>query len=246
MTQGSPDLGEQALSKVAEAGIVNQLDQVEGLDVDIRTNPVKLIQGEVDSVAIAGKGLVMKQDLRIETLEVNTEKVAINPLSAVFGNIELTHPTAAQAQIVLTEADINRAFSSDFIKDKLHGLSINVDNHPVIVDVQSATVTLPGDNKFVIAADFLLREQAELKKLSATAVPQIQDHGQRIGLEILSAAGQGLTAEVLVAILNELSALLDLRNFNLPGVSLQLSQLDAQVGKLVIHATAQIEQIPSM
>jgi hypothetical protein len=80
MAANGPDLGEQALSKVAEAGIASQLDAVEDIDVDIRTNPGKLVQGKVDSVTISGKGLVMKQDLRMETLEVNIDKVEINPL----------------------------------------------------------------------------------------------------------------------------------------------------------------------
>lgn len=145
MAPDNPDLGEKALSKVAELGIVSQLDEAETIDVDIRTDPGKLSQGEVDSVTIAGKGLVMKQDLRMETLEINTDTVAINPLSAVFGNIELTHPTNADTQIVLTEADINRAFNSDYLQAKLHGLKMEVEGHSVTIDVQKAMVTLPGD-----------------------------------------------------------------------------------------------------
>lgn len=245
MTSDNSDLGEKALSKIAEMGIVSQLDEVEEIDVDIRTNPGKLVQGEVNSVAISAKGAVIKQDLRMETLEVSTDKVAINPLSAVFGKIELTHPTEAETQIVLTEADINRAFSSDYIQDKLHSLKLEMEGHSVIIDVQKATVNLPGDSKFVITADFLLREQNEVKKLLATAIPQIQENGYQICLKVLSAEGQGLTSELVVAIFEQLTALLDLRNFNIPGISLQLSQLEAQKGRLVIHAITQIEQIPS-
>jgi LmeA-like phospholipid-binding len=245
MVLGNPDLGENALSKVAEIGIASQLDEVDNIDVDIRTNPGKLVQGKLDSVSISGQGLVMKQDLRVETLEVSIDEVAINPLSAVFGNIELTHPTDAEAQIVLTEADINRAFNSDFIQDKFRDLKMEVEGRPVIVDVQQATIHLPGDNKFVINADFLLKEQGEVKKLSATAVPHIQEDGYMISLEILSTEGQGLPKEAVVAIFDQLAALLDLRNFNIPGMSLQFHQLEAQKGRLVIHANTHIEQLPS-
>jgi len=245
MVLGNPDLGENALSKVAEIGIASQLDEVENIDVDIRTNPGKLVQGKLDSVSISGQGLVMKDDLRVETLEVSIDKVAINPLSAVFGNIELTHPTDAEAHIVLTEADINRAFSSEFIQGKFCDLKMEVEGRPVIVDVQQATIHLPGDNKFVINADFLLKEQSEVKKLSATAVPHIQEDGYMISLEILSTEGQGLPKEAVVAIFDQLAALLDLRNFNIPGMSLQFHQLEAQKGRLVIHANTHIEQLPS-
>jgi hypothetical protein len=245
MAQGNPDLGENALSKVAEMGLTSQLDEVENIDVDIRTNPGKLVQGKLDSVAISGKGLVMKQDLRVETLEVNIDKVAINPLSVVFGNIELTHPTDAEAEIVLTEDDLNRAFRSDFLRKKFYGLKMNVEGRPVLIDVQQATIHLPGDNKFVISADFLLKEQGEVKKLSATAIPHIEENGHRISLEILSGEGQGLPPEPVIAIFDQLTALLDLRNFNIPGMSLQFRRLEAQAGSLIIHAKTQIEQIPS-
>jgi hypothetical protein len=245
MALGNPDLGENALSKVAEIGISSQLDKVENIDVDIRTNPGKLVQGKLDSVAISGKGLVMKQDLRVETLEVDITQVAINPLSAVFGNIELTRPTDAEAEIVLIEDDLNHAFASDFIQRKFQGLKIFLEGHPTMVDVQKVTIHLPGNNKFVINADFLLKEQGEVKKLSATAIPKIQENGHRISLEILPIEGQGLPPEAEIAIFDQLTALLDLRNFNIPGMSLQFRQLEAQEGRLLIQAKTRIDQIPS-
>jgi hypothetical protein len=51
-------LGEQALSQAAEAGFSSQLDDVEELDVDIQTNPLKAVQGKADSVSMKGKKMV--------------------------------------------------------------------------------------------------------------------------------------------------------------------------------------------
>ena len=246
MAQDSPDLGNQALSKVVEIGIATQLDHSEQIDVDIRTNPGNFIQGKVDSVEISGKGLVVKQDLRVETITISTDEVSINPLSAIFGNIELTHPTDAEARIVLTEADINHAFCCDYVQTKLRGLKMDMDGHPVTIDVQQATLDLPGENKFVISATFLMREQNEVKSFSVTAIPQIDENGNRISLEFLAAEGQGLTLKLIMVIFEQLSALLDLRNFALPGIALQLERLEAQQGRLVIHAKTQIAQLPSI
>ncbi|MEC4815416.1 MAG: hypothetical protein SAK29_19375 [Scytonema sp. PMC 1069.18] len=39
----SPGLGEEALNKAAETGLSSQLDEVEDLDVDIKTDPLKLL-----------------------------------------------------------------------------------------------------------------------------------------------------------------------------------------------------------
>src|SRR5919199_3497575 len=89
VTLNKPDIGEQALSKAVEVGLSTQLDEVENLDVDIRTDPVKLIQGELESVQIEGQGLVMQKDLRAQELKVRTGDISINPLSVAFGKIEL-------------------------------------------------------------------------------------------------------------------------------------------------------------
>jgi hypothetical protein len=229
---------------VAELGISSQLDEVEDLNVDIRTDPGKLIQGQVDSVTVEGKGMVMQGDLRVETLEVNTSTVAINPLGVMFGNLELTQPADAEAQIVLTQEDINRAFNSDFIQEKLYGLKLEVDGKPVTIDVQRAIMELPGDNKMVIDTDFKIRETGETKKLFAICVPRVTANGHRINLEILEAKGEGLTPEFAGAIIDQLTTLLDLRNFDLPGMTLQLHRLEPQQGRLVLHAATTIEQIP--
>ncbi len=246
MTAENANLGDRALNKVVEIGIASQVDLVESIEVDLRSNPIDLIQGKVESIEISSKGMVVRQDLRIETLEIGTDRVSINPVSAMFGNVELTHPTEADARIILVEADINRAFSCDYVRDKMQGLQMEMDGQLVTIDVRSATLDLPGDNKFVITTDFAIRESGEIKKMSATAIPQIDENGHRISLEILAAEGQGLTLKLVLVIFEQLAALLDLRNFNLPGISLQLHQLEAQAGKLVIHAKSQISQIPIM
>ena len=113
----------------------------------------------------------------------------------------------------------------------------------VIVTVRQVIVSLPGDNKFVINIDFLLAEQTEVKKLSATAVPKIKEDGHRISLEILAIEGQGLNLDFVSIIVEQLTALLDMRNFNVPGLSLQLYQLEVPQGKLVIHSHAQVAQV---
>jgi hypothetical protein len=244
MGADNPNLGDIALNKVVEMAIDSQIDTADRLDVDLRTNPIDLIQGKMNSIEISGRGLVVKQDLRMETIKINSNAVSIDPLKAVFGNIQLTHPTAAEAQIILTEADINRALNCNYVTEKLQGLKLEMDGAPVTVDVNSATLDLPGENKFVIAATFSIREQNEVKQFSATAVPHIAEDGHRISLEILAAQAQGLTLKLMMAIFEQLTTLLDLRNFNLPGVSLQLYKLEAQPERLVIHAKTQISQIP--
>lgn len=74
-----PRLEEQALNMAAEIGISTQVDEAEKINVDVQTDLLKVIQGQADSVAIAGKGVVIQEDIRVQEMELQTDSIAINP-----------------------------------------------------------------------------------------------------------------------------------------------------------------------
>lgn len=241
-----PDLGKQALNKVVEVGLSSQLDEVEDLKVDVETDPMQLMAGEVESVKIEGKGMVMQKDLRVEEMQVKTHHVAVNPLKAAFGQIELAHPTDATVQVTLTEADINRAFNSEFIQEKLQNLDVCVNGDRVTVDTQRVEFGLPGKGKVAIKTDVALRNIGETKETTFTAVPRMEPNGQQVILEeVQYEAGQELSPELTNALLTAARELLDLRNFELDGMDLRLRRLDVQPNQLLLEAEARVEQIPT-
>jgi hypothetical protein len=240
------DLGEQALNKVAEVGLSSQLDEVEELNVDIKTNPMKMVSGEVDSVSIQGEGLVMKKDLRVESMEVKTGNVAVNPLSAAFGKLELTRSTEASTEVVLTDADINRAFNSEFIQQKMQNLDVHINGEKATVNTQQVEFGLPGDQKIFLSTDVLLQTTNETKRVAFTAKPHLSPDGSSIVIEDIEyVEGQDLSPELTEALLAQARELLNLRNFELEGMSLRLQALDVQPGKLTLKARTHVEQIPS-
>jgi hypothetical protein len=241
-----PDLGEQAISKVAEVGIASQLDEVENLDVRIQTDPLKVMSGNVNGVSITGEGLVMKQDLRVESMQLETNSISINPLSVAFGKIELTQPTAAEARVVLAEADINRAFNSDFIQAKLQRQTITVNGRPQTIDTRNVTFQLPDDDRFAIQAEVLIHETGETQPIAFTTVPTIGTAGHCIVLEQIEfIPGQNPEPEFTSALIQAASELLDLRNFELEGMSFWLKELHVKPGKLTLRASTTIEQFPA-
>jgi LmeA-like phospholipid-binding len=245
MKQGKPGLGEQALNKIAEIGISSQLDDVKQLNVDIRTNPLKLTRGQVDSVAITAQSMVTPQNLRMETVEINTGTIIINTFSAIFGKIELTQPTDADARIILTEADINHALNSEYLRNKMQNWKLEVQERSIIIDVLQSEIKLPGEGKIVFKASIFVRETGETKHLLVTAIPCLRENGHRISLEeILFAEGKGLSLEFATALFQRLGELLDLRQFELMGISLKLKTLDFQENQLAINADIQLEQLP--
>lgn len=246
MIPDSPGLGEQALNKAAEIGLSSQLDEVENLEVDIKSDPFKLIQGQVDTVTIAGEGLVMKQDLRMEEMEMQMSSVAINPLSAAFGKIELTKPTEASARVVLTEADINRAFNSDYVRSRLQNQKIQVNGQALTIDPQQIDFHLPGEGKVAINANLLLKETGENQQVAFSATPQISNKGQSITLENVEYGdSENHSPELTQALIEETSEILNFNNFDVSGMQLRINSLKAEAGKLTLAAAAYIEQIPA-
>ncbi len=82
---------ENLLFQAAENTLSHQLDQAEKIDVDVQTDLLKIVQGQADTVSLAGEGLEV-QEVRIQEIQVQTDQISINPLSAIFGQIELEQP----------------------------------------------------------------------------------------------------------------------------------------------------------
>ncbi len=241
----STNAGEQAISKAAELGLSSQLDEAENLDVDIRTSPLDIMQGEIDSVSVKGEGLVMKKELRAEKLRIETGSISINSMKAAMGNIELTHPTDARMLVALKEEDLQNAFNSEYIKDKLQNIEIECEGKKAKVKIDGINFALLDDGKIGLKADVYLGEQDSPEKISLTAIPKIDNAGNCIKLEsveYLQDAGSNL--EVAKAIVNSAEEILDLRNFELDTMSLQVRKLDVKLGKLTIEADAEIRDFP--
>lgn len=241
----SPDIGEQAISKAAEVGIDSQLSEVEELDVDIRANPLDLAQGEVESVTIDGEGMVMQKDLRAERLVMQTDSIAINPLKAALGDIELTQTTKAEAKIVLIEEDLQRAFNSEYIEEKLKNQKVEIDGETLTVNAHDVTITLPDRDRININATIDITESSEQKKIAISAKPSIDANGNKIVLEDVEYGDNDTRdAEFAKALLDSTEELLDLRNFELDEMSLQIDRLDVRQGKMTMTAKALVEEFP--
>jgi hypothetical protein len=70
--------------------------------------------------------------------------------------------------------------------------------------------------------------------------------GEQVSLdEVQYAEGQEVSPELTAALLERAGELLNLRNFELEGMSLRLKGLDVQKGKLTLQANAYVEKFPN-
>ena len=246
MLQENRSLGEQAIDKVAEIAIASKLDESETLSVTVDTDPIQLAQGSVEAVAVEGKGLVMQQDLRVEDLQIHIKDIAVNPLTAMFGKIELNGPAFGSARAVLTESDLNRAFNSEYVSRKLNNLKVTVDGKLLTIDVQTMECQLLQTGKIAINAEVLVRETDSTEKIYFTAKPQLEAGGWAISLQDVEyPENKEFSPELTEALADKAGEVLNLRNFELEGMSLRIQQLNVEAGVLTLQAEAKVEQFPS-
>lgn len=238
-------LEELALSEAAAMTISTQLDEVEKLDVDIKTNLLSMVKGQADSVSLAGQGLVMQKDIRIQEMELHTNSIAINPLSALFGQIKLDKPIDATARIVITEQDLNRALNSDYIRSQFPNIELNVKGQVVTVKPQKMEVFLSEAGKITFKGTVLLQENTTCRSLSFIGVVCLPTFNQPLLLEAFQCVeGDGISLEFAISLIQKAQELIGSPFITLEEMALRVKSLELQEGKLTLHTEAYVRQIP--
>lgn len=241
----SPRLDEQAIALAAQAGLSSQLDSAEKINVDVRTDLLKAVQGQADSVDISGKGLVLQEDIRVQEMELHLDKVAIDPLSVLFGQIELTHPVDAIAKFVVTQEDINKTLSSDYVKNQMQKLELNVDGQIVTMAMQQVELLLPSEGKIAVNGRALLTETGTTRELGFNAVIRPRTSNQPVLIESFKCnEGQNISLDLAVALLEKMKQLTHLPFIELEKMALRIKQLEVNPGTLTLYTEAHVREIP--
>jgi hypothetical protein len=240
-----PRLEEQALSEAAEMAITAQLDEVENIDVEVHTDLLKMVQGQADSVSIAAQGVVMQKDIRVQEMEVHTDRIAIDLLRTIFGQVELEKPLDATARVVLTEQDLNRALDSDYIRSQFQSLELNVEGQIITLEPQQLKIHLSGDGKIGCSGTIVLHETGNTRRMSFTALIRLPVMKQPLLLEAFQCTqGEGISLELALALINKARELMNLAYFEIEGVALRIKKLDVRSGRLTLYTDASVRQLP--
>ena len=106
------------VDKNVEAAFLSQIDRAEQLQVRADNAPVhQIINGKINKLRIAGRGLWVTKDLRIDTLEIETDPIAVN-LNAVRADGQtpqassFQQPVQAGVKFKFNEEDLNNFLKS--------------------------------------------------------------------------------------------------------------------------------------
>ncbi len=111
--------------RVAEKAVLEQIYAAEELEVRVDNTPsYQLLQGKIDRLRFAGRGLYLTPDFRIDTIEFETDPfdVDLERLRAENqGSVPqfLRQPLQGVIRLVLKEADLNQALRSPAVLEQL-------------------------------------------------------------------------------------------------------------------------------
>jgi hypothetical protein len=239
-------LEEEFLSQEAERRISEKLDGAEKIEIDVQTDLLKIVQGQADGVSIAGQGLVIEKDVRVQEIKLQTDSININPLSALFGQIELNEPVNAIARIVLTEVDMNRTLASDFVRSKMQDFDLDVDGKIVSFEAQKIEIFLPSDGKIECNGRVLLKEKGNTRPLAYTAIARPRTHSEPAMLESFNCTeGGGISIEVVTALMQKAKEFMNIPYFKWEDMVFNIKDVKVETGSLILMVETQMRQIPS-
>ncbi|MEH2083453.1 MAG: DUF2993 domain-containing protein [Nostoc sp.] len=245
--QDEHNLEEKVLSQGAEMMVSQGLDEVEKIDINVQTDLVKIVQGQADGVSFAGEGLVIQEDIRVQEIKLQTDNIDINPLTALFGQIELNQPVNAAVRVVLTESDINRALASDFVRSKPQKFDLKVDEEIVSFEAKQIQVFLPGEGKMAFQGTVLLHEIGNTRQLSFTAMVHPRTHSQPIILESFNCnEGEGISLEIVVALMQKVKELVNLPYLQYEDTVFSIKKLEVEKDRMILLVETKLKQIPSL
>ncbi|MEB3213585.1 MAG: DUF2993 domain-containing protein [Leptolyngbyaceae bacterium] len=234
--------------EVAEQTIRNQLHDAEAIAVRIDNTPTyQLLNGQVDRIRIAGRGLFPLEGVRIDTLDIETAAIDVNVAELRQGDLALDQPLQGVVHLSLTLEDINQALQSSTVTESLRDISLNALGDTTIgglnrSDVVRASLSVAPPNRLRLSA--LIREQATGEELDIVLEFGLRLlNGYQIQIESpqLIANEQAFPDELLSSLTDGVTQAFTLRNFESQGMTLRLLELKIDEEAIQLTAFARLE-----
>ncbi|NEQ34059.1 MAG: DUF2993 domain-containing protein [Leptolyngbya sp. SIO4C5] len=147
------------VDQVAEDNIRSRLISADELVVRVDNAPsFQLLQGKVDHVRVAGRGIVPVENLRIAAFELETDTVDFNLERLRRGDLQLDAPFQAAMRLELDEQDINQFLASPGVAERLSNLSFDFfssrrDRRAQRYRLENPQINFIGNNRLQIEVD---------------------------------------------------------------------------------------------
>jgi LmeA-like phospholipid-binding len=238
---------ENIFSEFTKMLLENQLDEARKIGVSIRTNLGKLFQGEIEGVSIQAQDLV-KDEIQVQELEVKTDQISIDPLSALLGKVRLNEPIDSEIRLVLSEEDLNQNMNSEYGKAFLKPIELIVDREVITLELlPPSTIRLLDDNKMRFTGTVKIENARSHQNLAFTCIICPRTETEPVRLETFCCTpNDGQSIPFMIALLQWMESLLSQPYYEIEGVSFRVKNLLIQDNKLNTEIEIHAEKIPNL
>jgi hypothetical protein len=230
------------IDSVVENNLRDRVEDVEQLDVRVDNAPsYQLLQGKIDRLRIASRGVRPIHDLRIAVAELETDPIDVDLQRLQSEGAKalpqaLRQPFRGAFRVVVTEDDLDRALQSPRIKSQLEELisrfvARSGEGTPQPFKILNADLDFLDDNRFDLSVQLQRAERqnnnsepVEIKlevglnliegRSLQLIAPQGTVNGRKLSTRLLRGFAQGLNEQ------------LDLRRFEKRGITARLLQFN--------------------
>jgi hypothetical protein len=236
--------------QIIENTLRSYFHDVEILEVRIDNAPsYQILQGKVQRLLIAGRGLEIIPGVRIDTLELETDALdlELNKLRQKNWREALSKPLKTGVRLVLTEKDLNQVLQSEdfqvFLQRRVNQLA-KLDLLGKDYKLLNPRCQLLGNNR--------LEFQMQLQKVNSQAPPLEINLELGIGviggrkLDLLDLGGtvngRKLSLRLLNTFAKGISQILDLQVLEKEGITARILQLDITEEEINLATFIQIDK----
>lgn len=231
------------VDKVIANNLRSRFDKVEQLQVRVDNAPsYQLVQGKVERVRIAGRGLWLTPDLRIGALEVDTDPINLDLQRLRQGGegsprASLRQPVQAGVRLVFTESDINKALQSPAVAERLRiAVSRALGGSPERYEIRNPRIDLLGNNRIRFEVELLEKDAEPLAIAVESGLGLVSGRSLQLVEPVVSLNGKPLSSGLVGAFTRGVSDRFDLRTLEEAGITARLLQLRADSNELEVAA----------
>ena len=235
--------------------IRDRVKSVEELSVRVDNSPsYQLIQGKVNRVRIASRGIEPIDHIRIDTLDLETDPINIKTNDLKFGNLEqvrssLRSPLQGAFHLIITEDDINKALAEPQIKGQIQALlgRLLPSDIPTL-EFMGAKVTLKEANRAQIELQLQQKvdESEPPEKLEITietGVKLIEGRSLEFIDPTASLNGRKISQRILQGVLGSISDRLTLKRFEKQGIIARVLELQLDNKEINVAAFVRLNPL---
>lgn len=240
-----------------ETAIRDRVAGVEYLGVRIDNRPNHtMLRGSIDRIRIASQGLYLIEEVRIETLEVETDPLVVNLRKSaesdpIFQPIPLREPLQLALHLVITESDLKTALQSPVVQSYLENLLTPLPES--LARIRDYRL-LDFDMNFYESNRLQINVQLEPVDTDKENLDILIDFGivikQGRTLELIEPVAtvnqRKVSTRFLERQVSKLNKVLDLKQLESEGIISRILQLEIREDQLDLAAFVRLEQLPEI